>query len=249
MNHKLRVVLTALILIGLASTASARDIPKGVLQLPDMTAGWNLQSQWDLIDGEPNIIRADNWRCPDGRIVTDIHWWGSYYFNTDGGNPIDAFEITIYANDPVENLPGMLLYREDFSLAAVSETSFGIDGNAEDVYQYTAYLTNPFEQTQGDIYWLSIVALTEGTKRWPMWGWHTAVNTDIEELLRGSAQSTKDPTSPYLDPPSGPGGHAANPWQEAQYDMAFELTTIPEPSLVALFGLGMFAIWTRFRRR
>ncbi len=244
MNHKLRVVLTALVLVGLAAAASARDIPKGVLQLPDMTSGWNLQSQWDLIDGEPNIIRADNWRCPDGRPVTDVHWWGSYYFNTDGGNPIDAFEITIYAND-ASNLPGPLLYRQQLSLAAVAETACGLDGNGEEVFQYTAYLDDPFQQTEGDVYWLAIVALTEGTKRWPMWGWHTAVNTDIDELLRGSAQSTKDPGS--VNPTFG--GQEANPWQDAQYDMAFELTTIPEPSLVALFGLGMFAIWTRFRRR
>ena len=245
MNHKLRVVLTALVLVGLATTAFAADISKGVIQLPDMDTGWNLQSQWDLIDGEPNIIRADNWRCPDGRPVTDIHWWGSYYFNTDGGNPIDAFEISIYANNPVQNLPGLLLHREEFALAAVAETPFGVDGNAEQVFQYTAYLNNPFQQTQGEIYWLSIVALTEGTKRWPMWGWHTAVNADIEELLLGSAQSTKDRGS--VNPTFG--GHEANPFQDAQYDMAFELTTIPEPSLVALFGLGMFAIWTRFRRR
>jgi hypothetical protein len=245
MNQKLRVVLAALVLVGLAVTAMAQDIPKGVLQLPDMTTGWNLQSQWDLIDGEPNIIRADNWRCPDGRPVTDVHWWGSYYFNTDGGNPVDAFEISIYDNDGSNGLPGTLLYRQNLNLAAVNETAYGVDTNGEEVYQYTAYLENPFQQTQGEIYWLSIVALTEGTTRWPMWGWHTAVNTDIETLLQGAAQSTKDPDSenPIF------GGQDANPWQDAQYDMAFELTTIPEPSLIALFGLGLFAIWTRFRRR
>lgn len=76
-----------------------------------------------------------------------------------------------------------------------------------------------------------------------MWGWHTAASAQIDELL-GSAQSTKEPGSA-----SPLGGQQANPWQDAQYDMAFELTTIPEPSLVALFGLGMFAVWTRFRRR
>lgn len=244
MIHKLRVVLAVLVLVGLASAAWS-DIPKGVQQLPDMTSGWNLQSQWDLIDGEPNIIRADNWRCPDGRAVTDIHWWGSYLFNTQGtGNLVDQFEISIYANDASTNLPGQLMYREAFNLSETGEQSYGTDANGE-VFQYTVYLEDPFEQTAGEIYWLSIVALTEGTKRWPMWGWHTAVNTDIEELLRGSAQTTKDPT--LLDPTYG--GNVANPWQDAQYDMAFELTVIPEPSFVALFGLGIFAVWRRFRRR
>ncbi len=247
MIHKLRVVLAVLVLVGLASAAPSQ-VPKGVQQLPDMTSGWNLQSQWDHIDGEPNIIRADNWRCPDGREVTDIHWWGSYLFNSQGvGDPVEEFEISIYSNDAVTNLPGTLMYRETFALSEVNETFHGndrLDGTGKDVYKYTVYLEDPFEQTAGEIYWLSIVALTEGTKRWPMWGWHTAVNTDIGELLRGSAQSTKDPTwdSTY-------GGKVANPWQDAQYDLAFELTVIPEPSFVALFGLGIFAVWRRFRRR
>jgi hypothetical protein len=245
MSRKLAFVLAAVLVLGLSAAGWAQSYVSKYLQAPDMESGWNLQSQWDSIDGEPNIIRADNWRCPNGLAVTDIHWWGSYLFNSRGSNPVDQFEISIFANDASTGLPGQLLHREVFDLSAVNELPAGLDGHGEEVYQYTAYLNTPFEQTQGEIYWLSIVALTEGTTRWPMWGWHTAVNTNIEDLLQGSAQTTNDPTS--TDPTFG--GNTPNPWQGDRYDLAFELTTIPEPSIVALIGLGLFAVWTRFRRR
>jgi hypothetical protein len=245
MSRKLAFVLGAIVVLGLCAAGWAQpSYVTKVAQLPDWESGWNLQSQWDLIDGEPNIIHADNWRCPDGLAVTDIHWWGSYLFNARGSKPIDQFEVSIYANDVGTGLPGQLLHREAFGFPSVGEVLAGTDANGEDVYKYTVYLKDPFEQTAGEVYWLSIVALTEGTTRWPMWGWHTAVTTDIEQLLQGSAQTTKDPTQD-----STLGGKAENPWQDAQYEMAFELTTIPEPSIVALVGLGLFAMWTRFRRR
>jgi len=245
MVHNMRLVLAALVLVAFATSASA-DISK-LGQLPDLTvSGCNLQSQWDLLDGEPNVIRADNWICPNGLPVTDVHWWGSYLFNLDDGDHVGQFEISIHANDPVTNLPGTLLYREVFDLAEVNETLVGPDANGEEVYEYTVYLETPFEQTQGEIYWLDIIALTPNQKRWPMWGWHTAVQMEVDEMVRGSAQTTLDRDGP--DDPTW-GGKQANPWQSAEYDMAFELTTIPEPSLLALFGLGMFAAWRRFRRR
>jgi hypothetical protein len=261
MSHKLRAVLATLAFVCLASVgwADTSDWTK-VSQLPDMTSGWNLQSQWDVIDGEPNIIRADNWLCTDGLPVTDIHWWGSYFFNSRQSDnpavngPVEGFEISIFANDPGTNLPstlaGGLLYRHVFDISEVNETLIGPDGNGENVYQYFVDLDPQtyFRQQQGEIYWLSIVAVTEGAKRWPMWGWHTAENAHIDELL-GSAQTTKDPTADEGPVLGGGGGKKSNPWQADEYDLAFELTTVPEPSLVALFGLGLFAAWRRFRRQ
>ncbi|MBN1919550.1 MAG: PEP-CTERM sorting domain-containing protein [Verrucomicrobia bacterium] len=246
MSRKLAFVLAAVLVLGVCSLGMAQTsyISK-VLQGPDMDSGWNLQSQWDLIDGEPNIIRADNWECPDGRPITDIHWWGSYLFNTGDSNPVQKFEVSIFSD--AGGSPGALMWRKSFDSALVNETPVGLDANLEQVYKYSVYLEQEdvFQQNQGEVYWLSIVALTEGTTRWPMWGWHTAVNRNIEDLLQGSAQTTKDPTQ---NDPFGI-GKVENPWQDAQYDMAFELTTIPEPSIVALIGLGLFATWTRFRRR
>jgi len=248
MIHTLRISFVALLLIGLVSAAWCQDVSK-VLQAPNLdnldAPMWDIQSQWDAIDGEPNVIRADNWRCPDGLAVTDVHWWGSYLFNEKGDDPIAGFkfEISIHANG-ADNLPGSLLYREVFDFAGVNEQLYGTDLNGEDVYEYKVYLTTPFEQIRNNIYWLDIVALTPGQTRWPMWGWHTTVAAQ-EAALNGSAQTTAPPDS--ADPSLPDVG--ANPWQTAQYDLAFELTTIPEPSLVALFGLGIFTVWRRFRQR
>jgi hypothetical protein len=255
MIQKLTTALAALVVLSLALVGwadVANTNPTKFSQIPDMTCGWNLQSQWDAVDGEPNIIRADNWLCTNGLPVTDIHWWGSYFFNSrdnenpDIGGPVDKFEISIFANG-ANSLPSDLMYRQTFGIADVNETYFGTDNHGEDVYQYFVDLSPEyyFEQEQGEIYWLSIVALTEGAKRWPMWGWHTAESSEVDELL-GSAQTTKDLVE---EDASVGGGKKSNPWQPDQYDLAFELTTIPEPSLVALFGLGMFVAWRRFRRQ
>jgi len=247
MVHNIRVVLAALVMVGLASAAwsQQQDIPK-YTQLPDMELGCDLQSQWDLLDGEPNVIRADNWQCLDGLAITDIHWWGSYLFNTKELGSVPEFDIRIYANDSSTNLPGTLLYREVFDLAEVNEQFYDTDAKGEDVYEYKVYLETPFEQTEGETYWLDIIAVTPDQARWPMWGWHTAIQTQVEAALRHSAQTTLDRDA--QDDPTW-GGKPANPWQHAEYDMAFELTTIPEPSLISLFGLGLFAAWRRFRRR
>jgi hypothetical protein len=240
-------VLVCLLVVAwlLVQPSLAEGISKGVLQLPDMCTGWDLQSQWDPIDSDPNTVRADNWRCPDGRLVTDVHWWGSYYLNTDGGNPVDQFEISIHASEAVQYLPGTLLLRETFTLSEVNETFWGVDANGEEVFEYTADLTNPFCQTEGEIYWLAIVAITEGQVTWPQWGWHSAVTAGLDELL-GSAQTAKDPS--VLDPTFG-GNKVITPWQEQAYDMAFELTTIPEPAAVCLVGGLLLPLVLRKRLR
>ena len=79
-------------------------------QPPDYENGLDLQSQWDDTDSEPDVIKADDWICPDGLPITDIHWWGSY-INDDQFTP-DGFYITIYDNNPLgvgpdDDLPGI----------------------------------------------------------------------------------------------------------------------------------------------
>jgi len=243
--------IAALIMMAFCTTAFAvgdvTEIIKWV-QPPDYQTGLDLQSQWDSTDYEPDLIKADDWICPDGRPITDIHWWGSY-FNNDSFSP-DGFYINIYTNNdmgtppsPADDVPGADLWNLRVNMAAVNQVSTGVfDSVGEEVYYYSVYLPEDFwfSQERGQRYWLSIVADTPNIGDIPVWGWHTGFEPQVCGL--STAVTGKVLT--------GDGMARGNPdqWEHMTYNMAFSLTTIPEPGTMAMLGLGALGLLT-FRRK
>jgi len=241
--------IAAIILVGFSFQASAGvddggDIFKWV-QPPDMENGLDLQSQWDPVGSEPDIIKADDWVCPDGRPVTDIHWWGSYLYD-DAFQP-DGFAILIYEDyyDGTKGFyrPGALLQDYYAPLSDVNEMAIGPDSVPETVYEYRYYLPEDhwFEQEEGVRYWISIVAITPVIDSTPVWGWHTGI---CQEQTQWAVTGKVDQTCGIPLIPVG------NPeeWAWMTYNMAFGLTTIPEPGTLALIGtaaVGLLAIRRR----
>ncbi len=216
-------------------------------QLPDIEDGFDLQSQWDRMGGEPDVIKADDWICQDGLPITDIHWWGSYYDN-EQFEP-DAFYINIYANDPKatgpeDDMPGTLRSSYWMAFSAVNEIDTGqTDSVGEKVYYYSVYLDETvwFDQEQGVKYWISIVADTPDIGSTPIWGWHTGFEPDVQGL-------TNAVTGKVLQDSAWAEGNPLE-WAHMSYNMAFSLTTIPEPGAYALFGLGALALLVLRRRK
>ena len=104
------------------------------------------------------------------------------------------------------------------------ESFVGVDNFGDYIYSYGIGLPTPFTLVSGTTYWLSIMADLNPALQ--AWGWHTGTGGD------GMAVDT------ILPPPS-----------TISVDLNFALTSVPEPTSLALVGLGGFATIAFARRR
>jgi hypothetical protein len=265
MRRSAAIGIAALIAVMGCLSAAANNIiddPIKWIQLPDMDTGLDIQSQWnpqnqDPDDGtyNPDVIKADDWIC-NGLPIVDIHWWGSYVNNEEVA--VTGFWINFYDNDMggagiADDKPGGLLQSWFVDFGSANETLYGDDQNPtthlppddyEHVYLYSFYLPEGewFYQQEGAKYWLSIVAVTPDVLgSAPMWGWHTGfepATLDTTNAVTGKVQA-------YSLVGEG------NPleWAHMEYDMAFALTTVPEPQTYALVGAGVLGLLVLRRRK
>jgi hypothetical protein len=244
------IFVACLILVVLAQCAGFASVvvdDTRYVQSPKMEMGYDFSSEI-----KTGYVMVDDWLCPDGRPVTDIHWWGSYWTPMSGNNytiysdmrpnavsgGITAFEIRIFsdvaANDPNNLLgfshPGQQLASYSFQ-GNCNEAFFGPDVKApsvtENVYEYSVNLLDtqqgPFLQDQGKIYWLSVMATLPDPSR--QWGWHESIEHKYDYAVQGIGREATDWYIPC-------GGH----------DMAFALTTVPEPGSLMALGSGLIGL-------
>ena len=249
--------VVVLLLLALQCTALARVVtdPVKYSQPPCQTwPSYDFSSELRLdVSGATKYqsIMADDWKCPDGRMITDIHWWGSYwspypgegYGDYSDGRPnaasggITSFNLAIYADVPVNDpnnphgysYPGTQLW--NYSIQGIANETWAFDlkdGNGilkETVYRYDVILPEAkwFPQDKDVIYWLSVQAvLPDDQSR--QWGWH-----ETTEKLNDLSVMRKNASETWFIPC---GGH----------DMAFELTTVPEPSSIFALLTGVTGI-------
>ena len=180
------------------------------------------------VDGLYNV--ADDFVCNATGPITDVHWWGGYFWY-EGPKNIQGFNIRFYLNDGKNGYgkPGSLVYDTVYGGNA-NETWTG--GNGGDGFKIWKYGLNiePFYQRKGETYWLSI-SVVPGWDPWALgeyWG------------VRNAAYVTGNSMNQ-----AGYGDHQGM-WAgggATGYDMAFQLTTVPEPAAVTalaglLLGLG-----------
>jgi hypothetical protein len=215
-------------------------------QLPDMNLGLDYSSEVKV----PSVV-ADDWLCLDGLLVTDFHWWGSYWApgvpippdgspNSDGfpnalAGGIQAFNLKVWSDVPAGtdvpfSHPGDLLWT--YEALDYNEVFFGTTQAGKEVWQYNVYLPPDrwFPQVQGQIYWVSIEAMLPDPMK--QWGWHESKDHNLDD----STQQFK-----------------FSPWYELinntySVDMAFEVTT-PEPASLVTLVLGAVGLATIRRRR
>lgn len=163
-------------------------------------------------------VIADDWMC-NGGLVTDIHWWGNY---ENMGSGIDHFHLSIHNNDPTSCLPvNTEIWGMDVTLDMVNETNTGIM-NSENkfIYSYEYILDIPFDQVQGQTYWLDICAYSVNPNIPAIWRWQESDRSTVPVLCPAAYMSPSMPWSSYI----------WNTPQPTRYsDMAFVITSQGEP--------------------
>ena len=158
-------------------------------------------------------VLADDWECFGG-LVTDIHWWGNYESNITG-NGINYFHLSIHDNDPTTCLPlDPEIWGVNVALASVNEANTGLTNSmGEFIYEYDYILDIPFEQTEGNFYWLDICAYSIAGDL--VWRWQESARSTVPVLC--------------------PAAHFVPPWQSIVWntpsptrfsDMAFAITSV-----------------------
>ncbi|MDY6834936.1 MAG: hypothetical protein SVY53_09090 [Chloroflexota bacterium] len=194
-------------------------------QRPDMEQGLNLISMANDQSAFGFMV-ADDWLCLDGSPITDLHFWGSYPswqqdkpFPTEPTPGVEEFRIRIFSNNPAADPstyshPAELLYDSivyDFVEEYCGTISLP-QQTYEHKYRYDMILPTRFKQERGQVYWLSISAVS-GNPQF-LWGWETS----RDHWHSGAVQGW------YLSPTNSEWLLITKPGTSMTVDMAFEIT-------------------------
>lgn len=269
-NRTIKIFFAAALIALLCSSAVQARIDPGLkyVQPPETCGGYDFASQVDNSSAAAQVLQGfvtfDDWTCPNGLPITDIHWWGSYWQlgsvptiysdSLPNADPIeiDSFVINIYsdiaADDPDNpmgfSMPNMddLLYSEGFA-GNCNETYAFTDVKATDAGGEPTIWEDVYKY---DVYLETPFEQEEGRVYWLMiaavttgaeaqWGWHSS-SVQYGDSAVQAYFSSLNGWSGFWIPCDGP-------------DMSFELTTVPEPGTLMAFGAGMSGILVMFLKR
>lgn len=218
-------------------------------QLPDPQG-------WDIEFVTPQHEVADDWLCTETGPVSDIHFW--YSIAQDLPTQIDTVTAIIYKDVPANSAPnpvpfshpGEELWRRTFDASQAGSVLYGtgtqgfadpqqpnfIGWGANDHHQFKQInivdIQAPFFQQQGTVYWLGLYVNWTGTQS-PA-GWKTSLehfqDDAVYRTLQGSWTELISPTGISLD-------------------MAFVITSVPEPTTLLLLLIGTGSVSIMIRRR
>ena len=222
-----------------APTATASPVPPGLkwAQPPNCTDGFNIPSyQYPAI--MPQVI-ADDFRCNDPRPIVRLRWWGSFQEWMDSesvweelppypeGLP-NAFLISWHTYTHPEgefSRPDELISEESCSAYEAgwwcSHEVWNVTGHYEHEYYFECDLTAPFEQMEGQYYFVNIVAEYPSDPLYA-WGWKNSEHHWNDDAVRDSGTGVWNELT-------WPEGHRL---EGQSMDMAFELyvETTPTPT-------------------
>jgi len=164
-------------------------------QLPDPN-GWDVDFGWWAL--------GDDWECSETGTVDDIHFWISFY-NDEVVDPIPWIKVSIWSNNPHGpqgwSEPLNMLWTRTFDPGqfTIRDPEFGDQGWLIPPYMefypnnHLMYfqvniqdIDDPFEQVEGEIYWLVIQMPFE--QEWIV-GWKTTlIDLQFQDFAVWSAE-------------------------------------------------------------
>ena len=185
---------------------------------PDLSNGWASDFSF------PSQQADDFSLAPGAETIRDVHWWGLYAFSNTPTAP-DNFTIRIFADNGGVPAVNSLF---NFNLGDVGRMDTGDNIFVFDVYKYSVDIPDT-TLVPNTPYWLSIVNNTAADTD-DIWFWATSSQT-------GNAAERVSDGQNWVSPSGGPPGH----------ELAFNLTTVPEPS--AVLGLGLLGLGALVKRQ
>ena len=167
----------------------------------------------------------------DNPFAVPIHhasWVGAY--DLDNAPDTETMRIRFYDARPVDGLPGNVLFEESFTSAIRSETgNLILTSVIAREFIYEANFSTPFILEPNITYWLEIAQIGDLSSNFRME--QSLAETNGFAFQNGNV-SDWTPTAPIFIS-----------------DLAFQLSTIPEPSSLTLFAVCFGVLATRRGRK
>lgn len=256
MKKLMTICLTAAMMLLLTTAFAVADWPNQYIKHDQMTPGVSNWAGASFIDSAGgSALSADDFLCTQSTSITDIHFAG--FTQSLNNQNIQSFRITFWSDFPRtsndESHPDYLLYDQTIGPADLADPyKRGWQDNGDGTFRINLPEEQWFNQrgTSADpiVYWIGIQAvIANDLFYWnfvdqynaPLWGDDAAFASDYFGYQPWSNWGW-----PNMDQPALYDGLLPTDWAKSA-DMAFTLSSIPEPMTICLLGFGAMSLFIR----
>jgi hypothetical protein len=186
---------------------------------PSQSGAWPSDTAYPSGGGILSQVLADSFTIDTPAVVRQVNWWGDYWAPAPPAT--ESMQIRVYGTDAGSGLPGAVLLDTMVLDPVRSPTGHMVLGAPWTLasfpeYVFHADLTVPISLEPNTPYWLQITQIGDT---------HTGFSWELSSASQNGFAFAN---------PSG------DPWQSAQSgnDLAFQLSSVPEPTTLVLLILG-----------
>ena len=220
MNHHTKIFATILTIALLSAVQSAQAMVIAY-EWTEGGQGNGTNSIFSSFHNATGPVLADDFMPAISGQVVQVDWWGSA--GLVGAS--NSWEITFHNDNPA-GTPSYPYISQNFLSAS------GSDPDGDGVLFFSA-AWNPMDTliNAGTDYWFSVA--NASTNNW-LWANAGGAAPTVGSELYDAVQSVGGMPSSIAGPHDGPWASTAD-----NQDFGFRIWVVPEPSMLALFGLGL----------